>query len=254
MNAIETRFDPATPSLPPAEVFLDTAEKAARSELENKKLSALVRILSGNELVGPYMRMKVSDQKFSSKIQDAVAQARMQATQFARFDAGNARAQISAERRAGAEVSFLDDRGVKAAGEAQLESLFRRKKDDLSLLRGVPVSRMGHERHGKALQSVQLLAASKTMVKYALSHGDEGFESHRAVEFVRFLEILGCTDEYAGAVAKSIQESALGGSVRNVRSEVKRAAAVSSKESSGVIRATLRKIMRALPIFRKSGR
>lgn len=49
---------------------------------------------------------------------------------------------------------------------------------------------MSVSEHGNSLQAVQLLAASKTMVKYALNFGDPDFESMRAVEFVRFLEIL----------------------------------------------------------------
>lgn len=110
MNARETNPDYEVLSIPPADAFLSPKIDLENLDLENRKLSALVRILSAHPLVGTYMKMKVSDVQFSSKLRDAVAQSQMQATTFARLDAGNARAQIEIEKKAGSFVSFLDDR------------------------------------------------------------------------------------------------------------------------------------------------
>lgn len=140
-------------------------------------------------------------------------------------------------------------------GEAQLETLFRRKGAELSLLKGVPVSAMSAERHGAALRAVQLLAASKTMVKHASNHGDEDFESLRAVEFARLLEILGCTSEHLPAVLKFLRaESPVHGETNPVPHPLRKAAEVRERASSSVIRATLRRIVAALPFFKNSAK
>lgn len=242
-------------SLPPADAFLSSDSRSENPDLENRKLAALVRILSSHPVVGAYMRMKVSDVQFSSKLKDAVAQSQMQATTFARFDAADARAEIEAARRAGTRVSFTDDRAVRAVGEAQLVSLFRRKQAELSSLKGVPVSAMSAEEHGAALRAVQLLAASKTMVKHGSNHGDGDFESLRAVEFARFLEILGCTGEYLPAVLKYVRAEAMANpGVASVSEPVRKAADVPVRRSAGIVRSTLSRIARALPFFRLSGR
>ena len=110
MNARVTNSDREVFSIPPAEVFLSPKIETGSHDLENRKLSALVLILSAHPVVGAYMKMKVSDVQFSSKLRDAVAQSQMQATTFARLDAGNARAEIEVEKKAGSFVSFLDDR------------------------------------------------------------------------------------------------------------------------------------------------
>lgn len=254
MNAKEANFQNDAFSLPPADVFLSSKTAPESAVLESRKLAALVRILSSHSVVGAYMKMKVSDTQFSSKLKDAVAQSQMQATTFARFDAATTRAEMEAEQRAGSRVSFLGDRGVRAVGEAQLESLFRRKKVELALLKSVPVSAMTAESHGAALRAVQLLAASKTMVKHGSNHGDEDFESLRAVEFARFLEILGCTEEYLPAVLKFVRAEAMIKASDAVSEPVRKAAEIPEKASSGVIRSTLRRIVRALPFFRDSGR
>lgn len=110
MNAQETGSDRDAFSVPPADAFLSPKIKPEDVDFENRKLSALVRMLSVHPLIGAYMKLKVSDARFSSKLQDAVAQSQMQATMFARLDAGNARAEIEIEKKAGSFVSFLDDR------------------------------------------------------------------------------------------------------------------------------------------------
>lgn len=226
-------FPPDVFSIPPAEVFLSLKNGPEGVDLESRKLAVLVRMLSAHHVVGAYMKMKVSDSQFTSKLKDAVAQSQMQATMFARFDAADARAEMEAEQRAGSKVSFLGDRGVRAVGEAQLESLFRRKKTELSLLKSVPVSAMTAEKHGSALRAIQLLAASKTMVKYGSNHGDDGFESLRAVEFARFLEILGCTEECMPAVLKFIRTEAMaGGSFESVSEPVRKTSEVPVRASS----------------------
>lgn len=232
MNARTADFSSDAFSLPPTEVFLSSKSGPESADLESRKLAVLVRMLSAHPVVGPYMKMKVSDTQFSSKLRDAVAQSQMQATMFARFDAGEARAEIEAEKRAGSRVSFLGDRGVRAVGEAQLESLFRRKKAELTLLKSVPVSAMTAENHGAALRAVQLLAASKTMVKHGSNHGDDDFESLRAVEFARFLEILGCTEEYMPAVLKFVRAEAMSKGSDAVAEPVRKAAEIPARDSS----------------------
>lgn len=147
MNARTADLPSDAFSIPPAEVFLSLKAAPENADLENRKLAALVRILSTHSVIGPYMKMRVSDTQFSSRLRDAVAQSQMQATMFARFDAAATRAEMEAEQRAGSKVSFLGDRGVRAVGEAQLESLFRRKKTELTLLKSVPVSAMTAENH-----------------------------------------------------------------------------------------------------------
>lgn len=255
MNQKEVQFAADPVSLPPVDAFLASDFRSENPDLENRKLAALVRILSSHPVVGAYMKMKVSDARFSSKLQDAVAQSKMQATMFARFDAADARAEIDAARRTGARVSFSDDRAVRAVGEAQLVSLFRRKQTELSSLKGVPVSEMSADVNGPALRAVQLLASSKTMVKHGSNHGDGDFESLRAVEFARFLEILGCTDEYLPAVLKFVRaEAMIKPEAASVAEPVRKAAEVSVGESAGIVRSTLRRIARALPFFRVSGR
>lgn len=71
------------------------------------------------------------------------------------------------------------------------------------------------------------------MVKHGSNHGDDDFESLRAVEFARFLEILGCTEEYMPAVLKFIRAEAIaGGRSESVSEPVRKASEVPIRSSS----------------------